>query len=151
MKAFYSITIASLLATVSVPLSCAGAADVPVKGGTVAVTKQQCQALATYRPAAGVNYQPGVDVHGKPVAPADLPGSAGAGTYNLPKTVEFNLQVNPLSTVQPGAATGQFANTALPVGHVSVDTQTGAVSLNGQPIGDNQQRALADLCTKAGY
>jgi len=34
---------------------------------------------------------------------------------------------------------------------VAVDTQTGAVTLDGRPMGDSQEQALADLCTKAGY
>ncbi|WP_207478827.1 hypothetical protein [Arenibaculum pallidiluteum] len=44
-------------------------------------------------PAPDVTYQPGVDVHGRLVAPADIGGGSG---FQLPHVLEFQLAVNPL-------------------------------------------------------
>ena len=139
--------------------SAALGADVSVSGGPPVISQADCRALATYQPGAGgvkgPDYQPGVDVNGHAVAPADLPGGS---TYQLPAKVEFNIAINPISYgtrnangTQNTASTGTYANTAMNVGHVVVDTRTGAVTLDGKPItGDNEQY-LTDLCRKAGY
>lgn len=139
-----------ILAVALAPLSPGRAADIEASSGAPPVTREQCRALAAYRPGAGAAYTPGVDVHGKPVAPADLPDS-GAGALGLPPVVEFDIKVNPFaygSAAQGNAALGQ---TAFPVGHVAIDTRSGAVTLNGHPIGGDQQQALAEACRRAGF
>src|SRR5262249_50029909 len=83
--------------------------QVSVSGSTVTVSKQDCRALATYRPAQGVDYQPGVDVNGHYVAPADLQGGS---TYDLPETVEFNVTINPIQYAQRAVAQRQVAQTS---------------------------------------
>lgn len=72
----------------------------------MAITKSDCQALATYHTPKGVEYQPGVDVNGKRVAPADLPGGF---TYNLPEKVEFDVRINPLDYGQRNMLEQQIA------------------------------------------
>ena len=41
---------------------------------TVAITRADCARLVAHRPAPDVAYQPGVDVYGREVVPADLGG-----------------------------------------------------------------------------
>jgi hypothetical protein len=86
--------------------------QVSVANETVSVTKTDCRALATYRPtkgAKGADYEPGVDVHGKRVAPAD---ASGDFTYNLPEKVEFDVRVNPIQYGQRAAAQKQASQTS---------------------------------------
>ncbi|HEY1722310.1 MAG TPA: hypothetical protein VGG27_13790 [Magnetospirillaceae bacterium] len=83
-----------------------------VSNDAVSVTKKDCQALATYRPTKGVksaDYQPGVDVNGHQVAPADL---SGGFQYNLPEKVEFDVRVNPVQYGARNAAEAQVSQTS---------------------------------------
>lgn len=125
--------------------------QVTITGGTVYVTRQDCTQLVQHHPAPDVAYQPGVDVHGKYVPPADLPGNDYSNL--VPDKVQFEVMVNPLSYGdQAGAAApgGRYGNTALPVAHVEVDLRSGAVSLNGKPIASQQEQVLLEACRKAG-
>lgn len=59
--------------------------------------KVLCQSLPTYRAASGVEYQPGVDVHGRAVAPADLNAplnSAIDDIVRIPVTVDLVRRFN---------------------------------------------------------
>lgn len=92
--------------------SVARADQVTVAGNQVTINKKDCQALATYRPAQGAkspDYQPGVDVHGHYVAPAD---ASGGFTYALPEKVEFDVQINPIQYAQRNAAQAKIAQTS---------------------------------------
>jgi hypothetical protein len=130
-----------------------GAAEDPqAKTGEVPVyvTRQDCSQLAAHHADASVNYQPGVDVRGKYVAPADLPGP----NYNiLPDKVTFDLKVNPLAygAQQSTTAGGKFSNTAVPMAHIEVDLLSGAVKLNGQSLDGEQTRIVTEACRRAGY
>src|SRR5271168_4053724 len=60
-----------------------GLAGLVQPDGRIVITRDMCnQASVQYQPAPDVAYQPGVDVYGRPVAPADLPNS-GAGYGGL--------------------------------------------------------------------
>lgn len=61
------------------------------KSSSVAVEKMICQRLYTHQPSADTNYQPGVDVNGKAVAPADVQTPFQATQTNY---IEVPLQVN---------------------------------------------------------
>jgi hypothetical protein len=141
-----------LLPILLVPLaiSPARADQVTVSGGSVYVTREDCARLVQHRPAPDATYRPGVDVHGKYVAPADLPEGAGNG---LPDRVRFDVVINPLTFAQQnaGAATGagKYANTQLPVGRVEVDMKTGEATFNGRPLTDPQNQTLREACRKA--
>ncbi|MGE5503210.1 MAG: hypothetical protein ACM31L_02195 [Actinomycetota bacterium] len=76
----------------------------------VQVTKQDCARLVHYTPSADVAYKPGVDVHGKPVAPADLPGS-GNSLNLLPDVLEFNIPINPVTWAKSKSLNKQKATT----------------------------------------
>lgn len=63
----------------------------------VTVTRADCQRLVQHIPDAGVAYQPGVDVGGRPVAPADLGGGIDLG---LPETYSFDVDIQPIAFAQ---------------------------------------------------
>jgi hypothetical protein len=124
--------------------------QVTVTGGTVYVTKSDCAALVQHHPAADVTYQPGTDVHGKYVAPADLPGNDLSNL--VPDKIHFDVRVNPLTYSQGQAAAQpeRYSNTAMPVAHVEVDLKSGQATLNGKPLTGTQDKALLEACRKAG-
>lgn len=106
-------------------------ASPPIDPGT-------CRLLPTHHPAPDVAYKPGVDVHGKAVAPADLSkGPRPPLRVEIPLTLglarQLNLAVPP--TVLPDTAE---------VGRIVV--QDGKVLFNGQPIGSHAEDELAVLC-----
>jgi hypothetical protein len=98
------------------------AEPVTVAGAPVYLTRSDCQALVRHHPAAGTAYQPGVDVHGKYVAPADLPGDQA---YKLPDKVEFDLKINPLAY---GTSASQGAGAASTTGTTGTTATTGAAA-----------------------
>lgn len=83
--------------TLSITASVTGAAlakdATDGKSEALAVEKMICQQLYVHTPSADVAYKPGVDVEGKPVAPADLPAASpamGAPDYiEVPMTVSL--------------------------------------------------------------
>ena len=95
------------------------------------VDPRLCQALsAHHRPAPDVEYIPGVDARGRAVAPADLPGSAGASRQTLDR-FEIPITLGKL----PGNAE---------VGRLVIDGNR--VTFNGQQVGGSSQAALAAAC-----
>lgn len=134
-KASCAFTLIAFLAG----MSCACAANTP------AVDPSLCRALVKHTPDADVAYQPGVDVNGKPVAPADLPGQPQMKlpdkiqiplTLNLAKTLNLNTSSYPYNQLGTG--------TEAQLGMLTVEGDR--VTFNGQPISDDQQDRLAVLC-----
>ena len=111
----------------------------------VTVDPALCRALTKHVPDADVAYQPGVDVHGKKVAQADLDGGtqmALPDKINIPLTVSLAKVLN-LDTAQyPYSQLGQ--GTEAQLGTITVEGQH--VLFNGKPITDEQQDNLAVLC-----
>jgi hypothetical protein len=109
------------------------------------VDPKLCNALVKHTPDADVVYQPGVDVHGNAVAPADLPG---APQMKLPETIKIPLTINM-------AKAANLDTTSYPYNQLGTGTEavlgtiavTGdQVTFNGQPLSDTQQDKLAVLC-----
>lgn len=116
--------------------------------GSGDVDQALCRALTKHTPDANVAYQPGTDVHGKAVAPADLPGQAQMQlpskidiplTLNLAKVMHLNTNSYPYNQLGTG--------TEAQLGTLSVEGDK--VTFNGQPLSDTQQDNLAVLCMKA--
>lgn len=107
---------------------------------TVRITKSDCVYLAEHQTSADVAYQPGVDVRGREVAPADV-GTAPALKNLVPEVLEFPIALNPL---KGGAA--RFGETSLTVGTVSFDMKTKRASFNGKPLTRGETRRLAKKC-----
>ena len=136
MKRSFLVGLAAAILTVSYGI--AAAQDTRVR-----ISRADCQNLVQYRPDPGVAYRPGVDVRGKPVAPADLPGSTAP--IALPRNVEFYVSFNPLK----GETGRRFDKSELVVGTVGYDLETGDVTFNGQPLTDPEKNEIARRCRHA--
>lgn len=107
-----------------------------------------CQQLTVdYEAPADINqnadYQPGVDAQGKPVIEADINPSG----IIVPEQVDFDISV--LQARYLGLKSPAVLKNEAILGRVSVDTKSGRVSYNGQPIGRGVNLdALRDLCRK---
>lgn len=109
----------------------------------VTITKADCDRLVEHRPAPDVAYQPGVDVNGQPVVPADLNGGlqlAVPDTIRIPITVDlfnrFGIPANP-NSFEAEAVVGE------------VTYRDGRATFNGQPLQDDAAAELSTLCQKA--
>lgn len=85
----------------------------------------ECQLLGQHKPAGDVAYTPGVDVHGKPVVPADLGGAAAI----VPDTVVVPLSVDLAQRLQNSNVEG--LKLEAPLGMLEIH-QNGRVTYNGQ-------------------
>lgn len=126
------------LFAVATCLSCLSA-DIPAMAD-VAITRQDCDRLVKYQEPAGVEYQPGVNSHGEPVAPADVNGGV---QLQLPNTIVIPIEV---------LLQDRFhlpANSVLWEGKAQVGTvvvQDGQAYYNGQPLQDPDLAALEAIC-----
>ncbi len=107
---------------------------------TVAITRADCARLVAHVPDPDVAYEPGVDVYGREVVPADL---GGAPRIELPKTILIDIEIDLLQRF------GIPANPAL----YDPDAEVGWVvyrddrfTFNGQPLQDEAQAELAARC-----
>jgi hypothetical protein len=119
---------------------------------TIRVDKAVCRKVTKHIPDEDVAYQPGVDVHGKAVVPADVAPQTDyhiEDNFNMRLTLDaakaFGLKVPNI----PSAASG--ANPNVPA--VMSDTVAGYITLkhgkaylNNRPMDDAQQNQLAILC-----
>lgn len=117
------------LGTVAAP---ALAESVPVR-----VDRDACSKVVTHVPDADVAYQPGVDVHGRPVAPADLPGSPQIDSF----VITLELNVRRFGIPVPGP---RGLDPEVQLGVITV--QGNRVYYNGQPLDDPDQQRLAAAC-----
>lgn len=96
---------------------------------TVVVEEGRCRLVEVHKPAPDVAYQPGVDVNGRPVAPADL---GGGSPVTGPSEVSIQLLI-PLTDFL--AVAPPFLDlTDVDAGEVTVDTRTGAIRYRGQRL-----------------
>jgi hypothetical protein len=105
-----------------------------------------CRSLIRHRPSSDVAYQPGVDVYGKKVVPADLEDGAKIelpSRFDVPVTVDLFKILTNSKTHTPFNKMGQ---TDINLGVLTVDGDL--VSYNGKPLTDAQQENLAVLCLK---
>ena len=106
----------------------------------LAVTPDVCDRLVVHRPDDDVAYQPGVDVEGRPVAPADLPGTVRLA---MPETITIPVTVDVIERFglpfDPGAVEAD--------GLIGTLTLRGdLLTFNGQPLYDVEQDYLNWLC-----
>jgi hypothetical protein len=109
-------------------------------GADIAVSRQDCNRLAKYQQQPGVEYQPGVDAHGRPVAPADI---GGGSNIQLPDTIVIPVEVllRKYAFIPPGSPLRQ---SKAELGEITVTGDQ--VFYNGQPLTDQDEAALAAAC-----
>ena len=108
----------------------------------IRIPRADCARLVEHRPMPDVAFKPGVDVRGKRVAPADLPG--GNLRIEPPRQVEIEISFNPLR----GGAGNRFGSSELIVGRVHFDLETGEATFNGKPLTDPEAAELARKCQR---
>ena len=110
----------------------------------VAISRRDCEQLVRHEPAPDVAYQPGVDVHGRPVAPADLDGGSQIA---LPDVIYIPIEVLVQDRFGIPANSVLYAATAL-VGVASV--KGNQVYFEDQLLGDPEVAALEEACREWG-
>ncbi len=126
----------------------------PAGAARITVTSDDCAAVTAHEPADDVAYQPGVDVNGNAVAPADL-NASGRIDYDADDIV---ISIgNPL-VATAGVVGDQTAFVAAGgrIDTFGADSSVGSITLrndevyfNGQRITDNERRAIAEACAEA--
>jgi hypothetical protein len=133
------------------PPSAQGAAPGSLGGlvqpdGRIVITRDLCnQASVQHQPSPDVTYRPGVDVYGRPVAPADLPNT-GTSYGGLGSRSSTDILIAP----QAGGLNQRGLVGETFVGRVTID-QNGHTTINGQPVDQQDQTQLRQLCARAGY
>ena len=102
------------------------------------ITERECRALVAHRAADDVAYQPGRDVHGRPIAPADLPGSPSVpalSTIRIPLT----LSLGDIFAIPPAI------DADIPLWTITVEAD-GRAYIDGQPLYDEAAAQVAEVC-----
>ncbi|HEX9462009.1 MAG TPA: hypothetical protein VGB82_05360 [Alphaproteobacteria bacterium] len=116
----------------------------PAAAQQVAISEQDCRQLVAHNPAPDVTYTPGVDVYGRAVAPADLTPPQ----VQMPQTYVFDVYAD---LRKYGVRNdSRLLLPAVGVGQITIADQGQRVYFNGQPIGDTEQKALAEACRQRG-
>jgi len=111
------------------------------EAATVKISQADCAALVGHVPAADVAFKPGVDLAGRPVAPAD---PNAAPTLVLPERFSIPISVDLRKRLGIPADPSQYQT-----GHFTIGTvvwRDGAAWFNGQPLQSQASRDLAALC-----
>lgn len=109
----------------------------------VLISRGACDALVAHQPDVSVAYQPGVDVNGGSVAPADLPGHTPLTIDAEDVSIELRL---PLSAFYDAPASLQplIGNAEIDPGRVTV--RDGVAYLGAHRLTDPTQNAIARAC-----
>ena len=113
----------------------------------VEVTAALCRRLVRHTPEPGVAYEPGVDVRGDPVAPADIDGGGrDVAERLLDRAIVFDLMLNPLLFAGNPALADRFPNTDIDLGRIEYDRESGRLTHDGEPLADPQTAAMRKAC-----
>ena len=111
----------------------------PVYASDILIKSDVCVSVAA-TPSADLAYQPGVDVNGKAVAPADLPGG---GSVTPPTDITIPLQLN----LQNALHLPDNSNLTSPQAIVgTIEVKNGKMTYNGQPISEDAQAQIEAAC-----
>jgi hypothetical protein len=113
-------------------------------GAEIAISRRDCERLVRHEPAPDVTYQPGVDVHGRPVVPADL---GGGSQIELPDVIYIPIEVLIQDKYGIPANSVLYDATAL-VGVVSV--RGNQIYFEDKLLTDPEIAALEDACRDRG-
>lgn len=116
------------------------------QGGAAAVTHavvtlEDCKRLVPHTPGADVAYQPGVDVHGNPVAKADL--DSGLNDIPIPKEIVIDFGLD-LAGQYGFSAAGQQVTSDIFT--ISYDLASEALMIDGKPLSKSDSQAVARAC-----
>ena len=120
------------------------AAPAAAEEAYLTISEADCARLTRHYPADDVTYQPGSDVRGKPVAPADLSGNGG---LILPDAVVIPIEVDLFERYGIPANSANFKGDIF-IGEVVVDVASGRATFNGQPLQTDAEAELAARCQR---
>lgn len=131
----------------------AGAAKGPVdREVSVGISREDCRRLLAgraaggimHQPSPGVAHQPGQDTdsRGRPVPPADLPGSA---PDMLADPVVIDLQI-PLQELTDRTLPSGIGQSEARLGRITIDPRTGQMMLNGKLLDPQGEDAVTAAC-----
>jgi len=106
---------------------------------TVTISVTECRKLVRHYPSADVAYRPGVDVRGRPVAPADL---GGEPKIAAPEAFEIDITVELERTI--GAAPSGLYKPEAEIGKVTY--KNGRAWYNGQPLQTEANAEIVGAC-----
>lgn len=108
---------------------------------SIRISRADCSKLVRHVPDSSVAYQPGVDVRGRKVAPADLDGGF---QVDPPDEFTFDIEIDLFDRFGIPVDPTRFQTDNLKVGRVTV--KNGRPYFNGKPLYDEEQERLAVLC-----
>ena len=110
---------------------------------TLVISASDCRRLMTvHEPAADVAYREGIDVRGKPVVPADLPGTVRIRT---PEQIVVDIVI-PLDVFLGHHAPPLTEDAGVYAGTVVLEG--GRLFYDGQPLDDPVTAAIAAQCRR---
>jgi hypothetical protein len=111
---------------------------------TIAMARSDCSLAVEHVAAPGVDYQPGVDVHGAPVAPADVQEQ----DIILPDVIPISISADLVDqfALPPDSP---LLNVDAGIGLVEFQLSSGRLYFNGVELSETDERALAALCREA--
>jgi hypothetical protein len=112
---------------------------------TVAIARSDCELAVRYVAPPGVNYQPGVDVNGRPVVPADLDGDH---RLQLPESIPIVITEGVRNRFRVSHNSPLFDADAV-VGIVELRLSDRRLTFNGVELSDPEANALAAMCRDA--
>ncbi|TNE32887.1 MAG: hypothetical protein EP349_00605 [Alphaproteobacteria bacterium] len=99
-----------------------------------------CRFYIVHEPASDVAYQPGVDVHGKPVVGADVDPPAAV----LTAPTEFSLSIDLADYLGIARPQGVQMETK----PIPMRIEDGRILVNGQPLSGQGQEMLREFCAE---
>lgn len=120
----------------------AGSASAEDIDAEIVVSREDCQRIEKHLARADVTFKPGVDVHGKPVAPADLDDNR----LKIPDTITIDLSL-PLQDLFT-TNNARLKNAEVQLGQLEYDVLSGRLNFNGQELADPALNAIAIECRK---
>jgi hypothetical protein len=113
----------------------------PAFAQAVTVSERECRQLVEHIASQDVNFKPGVDVYGRPVAPANTMTSP---IITAPQNFTFDVGVDLKRFGIPNNS--PIFQPSVGVGKITVEDGGRRVLYNGQPLGNSEQNALAEAC-----
>lgn len=121
-----------------------GGVEVSADGGVV-ISSRVCASLGPDATVPGADYEPGRDVHGNKVAPADLPqASPTVSLDNFPIEIRKDLA----GSFNVPASGGAYGAKAI-LGYVTVHGNK--AYFNGRPLAPDQRRAMIEACRRGKH
>jgi hypothetical protein len=111
---------------------------------TIAVARSDCRLAIEQVAAPGVEYQPGIDVHGAPVAPADVEEP----DVVLPDVIPISISADLVDQFQL-PPDSPLLNVDAGIGIVEFQLSSGRLYFNGIELSETDEQALAASCREA--